>query len=187
MRRTAPPGLAPPLRGINETDISTEQPTAQTHTRLPRPHEQPRRTASAKTAASQGAQTADGKHSTEATVLTQAIDDQRLPRSRRIRKRAEFVRLQRRTGQRAGLCFVVITEAPRRGVTRLGITASRKVGGAVVRNRIKRLVREFFRRHHHQISPPQDVLVIVRPAAAQVSYGEVKRDLAAALKIPVST
>ena len=79
--------------------------------------------------------------------------------------------------------FVVITEPVRSGSSRIGITASRHVGGAVVRNRVKRLVREFFRRHQHRILPPQDVLVIARPAAAQAAYSDVQRELARALRI----
>jgi ribonuclease P protein component len=186
MKSTAPWGLAPPLRGPNEKNIPTEQPTAQAYARLPHSHEQSRRAGSVKATARQGAQTVDGKHSTEAAVLTQAGGYLRLPRSRRIRKRTEFVRLQRGAGRRAGPRFVVITEVARHGVSRLGITASRKVGGAVVRNRIKRLVREFFRHYQQQLVPSRDVLVIVRPSAADASCTEVEHELAAALKIALT-
>jgi len=57
------------------------------------------------------------------------------------------------------------------------------VGGAVVRNRVRRLVREFFRRHKFQIVPPQDVLVIARAGAASASLTEVSTELAQALKL----
>jgi len=186
MKGTAPRGLVPPPRGTNEANISTEQPKTEAHARLPRSHGYRRRTASAETAAGQGAQTVDGQHTTETAGLIQGSADQRLPRSRRIRKRAEFLRLQRGPGKRAGSCFVVITGVSRCGTSRLGITASRKVGGAVVRNRIKRLVREFFRHHRERIMPPRDVLVIVRPEAAATGYAEVERELAAALKITLT-
>ncbi len=185
MTSTGLVGLATPLRGTDETNVSTEQPTAQTHTRLPRPHEQPGRATGAQAAAGQGPQTADGQYSAQTTVLKPALVDQRLPRSRRIRKRAEFLRLQRSSGRRAGDCFVVITAPTRCGTSRIGITASRKVGGAVVRNRIKRLIREFFRRHREQISPPRDVLVIARPDAARATYAVVEQELSKALKLDV--
>jgi ribonuclease P protein component len=80
---------------------------------------------------------------------------------------------------------VVITELRRDGCSRLGITASRKVGNAVVRNRIKRLVRDFFRRHQHLIQPAQDVLVIARNGADTATLADVQRELAGALKIDV--
>ena len=54
-------------------------------------------------------------------------------------------------------------------VRRIGITASRKVGGAVVRNRIKRGVRDWFRRSREQLPDSVDVVVIARPAAAALS------------------
>lgn len=187
LRGLAPLGVATPLRGSDETNVSTEQPTTQTHTRLSSAHEHPRRTAGAQAAAGQGPQAADREHPAQAAVLKRTLVDQRLPKSRRIRKRAEFVSMQRAGGRRAGSCFVVITVPVRSGISRIGITASRKVGVAVVRNRIKRLVREFFRRHWQQISPPRDVLVIARAGAAHASYHLVEQELGKALKIDVSS
>jgi ribonuclease P protein component len=59
---------------------------------------------------------------------------------------------------------------------RVGITVSKKVGSAVTRNRIKRLVREYLRRH--EFAPGLDVVVIAkRNAAAADGYRDVARDL----------
>jgi ribonuclease P protein component len=54
---------------------------------------------------------------------------------------------------------------------RLGIVASRKVGGAVVRNRAKRLVREAFRIASGLFPPGVDAVVVVRPAFAAIRDG----------------
>ena len=77
--------------------------------------------------------------------------------------------------------FVVLTRTTA-GPSRLGITTSRKVGGAPTRNRIRRLVREFFRRNRHRIVPPLDVVVIARPDAAQVTYLDVDQQLSHTLR-----
>jgi len=175
-----------PLKGTNETNVSTEQPKAQTNSRFSRPHEQPRRTPGAQAAARQRSQAADRQHPTEAATLTASPRGQRLPRTIRIRKRPEFLALERSGRRRAGTRFVVLTQSNHLGVSRLGITASRRVGGAVVRNRVKRLVREFFRRHRIAIVPPQDIVVIARPPAATATYADVRRDLGKALKVDVA-
>lgn len=72
-------------------------------------------------------------------------------------------------------------------VRRIGITASRKVGGAVVRNRIKRSVREWFRRSREQLPAAVDVVVIARPPAAGLSGPELAArlsELAGEAKLP---
>jgi ribonuclease P protein component len=179
----SPPGQIPPLRGTNETNVSTEQQTTEAHTRFPRPHGHRRRPSGAETPARQGAETPDRQYSSEATRLTRSAGGQRFPKAKRIRKRSEFLKLQQIGRRWAGTRFVVITAPCRGDVSRLGITASRRVGSAVVRNRVKRLVREFFRQHHDYIQPPRDVLVIARPQAAGAEYAEVKRELGTALRI----
>jgi ribonuclease P protein component len=87
------------------------------------------------------------------------------PRAQRIRKRAEFVRIQDgsvRVSTRHLLLLLALAaqaDAP----PRLGVVASRKVGPAVVRNRAKRLVREAFRLHPEVFPSGLDVVIIVRP------------------------
>ena len=67
------------------------------------------------------------------------------------------------------------------GETRLGITASRKVGGAVERNRAKRLVREFFRLHRAKLQPGSDIVVIVRAGAEKLSFEHAESELGSIL------
>jgi len=66
--------------------------------------------------------------------------------------------------------------------TRLGMTASRKVGNAVVRNRLKRWTREFYRRWPERGSlPGADLVIHFKPAAAQASHAALDRELASLL------
>jgi ribonuclease P protein component len=53
---------------------------------------------------------------------------------------------------------------------RMGITASRKVGSAVKRNRVKRLLREFFRLNKLRLPPSSDIVFIAKPGADKLDY-----------------
>lgn len=106
---------------------------------------------------------------------------QRFPREYRFRKRPEFLAIQRRGRRLATRHFIVITRRKEAAPSRLGITTSRKVGNAPVRNRVRRLVREFFRRWRPALSPHRDILVIARPQAKELGYWDVERELAQAL------
>jgi ribonuclease P protein component len=104
-----------------------------------------------------------------------------LPPARRIRRRREFQRVFD-AGRRAHGRYLTIIAAPSPGPdSRLGIVASKKLGGAVVRNRAKRLIREMFRT---QESPDRasDLVVIPKPGALQVQTAEVVSDYRSTLK-----
>ncbi|MEZ4380192.1 MAG: ribonuclease P protein component [Nannocystaceae bacterium] len=73
-----------------------------------------------------------------------------------------FVRHRRRTKEEA--------DAP---PTRLGITVTRKIGKAVTRNRIKRLVRDGFRRQRRDFAPGLDLVWIAKRGAAAIHYADV--------------
>ena len=111
------------------------------------------------------------------TAAADADRWQRFPPRFRLRKRHEFVALQRHGQRHSAAHFVVITRTLASAPARLGVTTSRKVGSAPERNRVRRLVREFFRRHRALIDPPRDVLVIARPEAAALSYADVVQQL----------
>ncbi len=56
---------------------------------------------------------------------------------------------------------------------RVGIVVSKKVGKAVVRNRIKRRIREIVRRSH---LPPAELMIVAKPEAAEADFAELTRD-----------
>jgi len=77
-------------------------------------------------------------------------------------------------GKRVHTASFVLVVRPGAGGTRLGITVTRRVGGAVDRNRVKRLVREVFRRNRGLFPADADVVVIARPGAEKLDYARVR-------------
>ena len=70
-----------------------------------------------------------------------------------------------------------------RSAPRIGITASRKVGNAVVRNRFKRRIRDWFRHNRGEIDSNLDIVVIARPSGSRLSYAELDARLSRLLDI----
>jgi ribonuclease P protein component len=102
-------------------------------------------------------------------VETAARSGKRAPaRANRVRKRAEYLEVQS-GGLRISVdCLVfVVLRRPAGSPVRLGITASRKIGGAVQRNRARRLIREAFRAVFQELPEALDVVVIVRRPLAE--------------------
>jgi ribonuclease P protein component len=102
--------------------------------------------------------------------------EQGFPAACRIQERRDFKIVERQGGRASGPHFVVFVQSRGKSIHRLGITVSRRVGGAVVRNRVKRLVREVFRRHKGDV-PRGDSVVIARTGAGNLSYGGASEEL----------
>lgn len=98
----------------------------------------------------------------------------RFPAARRVRKRPEFQEIQARARRVSTPCFVLLLRArPTATGARLGITASRRVGNAVVRSRAKRLVREAFRASRDLWADDIDLVVIVKKAPPGLGLQQV--------------
>ncbi len=103
--------------------------------------------------------------------------DQRLRREMRIRDTAQY-RALARDGRRFFTRHLVVQYRPGDGLhSRFGVTASRRVGGAVVRNRLKRWVRENSRRTLGRIPGTWDVVWILRRGAGSCSHGELDEQM----------
>lgn len=99
-----------------------------------------------------------------------------LNRDDKLLKRSDFVALTASGKKMHSSHFLVVWSDQSASRVRLGITASRKVGGAVTRNRIKRLVREYFRLHktHFIIG---DFNIIAKRGAEHLTFREVCQEL----------
>lgn len=110
---------------------------------------------------------------------------QGFPKAARIRRRREFLSLGRTGERRRTESFIFLSQATA-GLPRLGLTVSRKVGSAVVRNRLKRRVREVFRRHPDRPRFHNDVVAIAKVGAGALTLDDVGREFASAVGRPAT-
>jgi ribonuclease P protein component len=108
-----------------------------------------------------------------------------LPKGKRLAKRREFLRVYE-TGRKVVSRYVVLFFAANElSLSRIGITATKKIGKANIRNRLKRWTREVYRRQREPLGIDQrsvDVVVNVKPNAADASFADYSRDLGRALQ-----
>jgi ribonuclease P protein component len=106
-----------------------------------------------------------------------------LPKSARVKQRREFERIRAKGRRLSSGCLIANWLAlPAENRSRLGVITSRKVGSAVVRNRARRLLRETFRRHQHDLANPATIVLVARPSIAGKAFETVERDYLTALR-----
>lgn len=99
---------------------------------------------------------------------------ERFPPRARLRRKREFERVFR-SGVRCGApALRLIIARGESGIPRLGLAVSRKVGPAVVRNLLKRRLREIFRRDRGLLPEPLDIVVVPQAGADRLSYAELR-------------
>ena len=103
---------------------------------------------------------------------------ERLTRASRLRRRREYLAVQRQ-GRRVHTPHFIMVVLPGTG-QRLGVTVTKKVAGAVGRNRVKRLAREVFRRNRDLFPPKTDVVLVARSGAEGLDYARLLAEVAGA-------
>ena len=171
-----------PVDGVfGETNIPAEQKKTSEDARISSPDEDHRRPRGYKTPPGQGPQASrrfrlDGAPDLPTLEREGAGMDESFPPERRIRKGSEFAVVLRKGRKRKCPYFTLhILSTPSRRRARIGIIASRRVGGAVQRNRAKRLLREVFRRHGSQLPAGADLVAVARNSIAMARLEDVER------------
>jgi ribonuclease P protein component len=99
-------------------------------------------------------------------------------RKYRIKKNEDFQTVFRQGKSIANRQFVIyMLQKPEEREFRIGLSVSKKIGNAVTRNRVKRLIRQVFSEEKHRIASGKEFIIIARKPAADMDYHEVKSSL----------
>jgi ribonuclease P protein component len=177
----------PLLAAGDEKDLSTAQPPSFTDARIHGAHGHAGRKKHTQAPPRQGAPAPDDNHSSEAARLDRRRSAVLISNSAgfgasdRLRKSGEFLQLQRRGARYQSGHFVLYGLGGATGErSRLGITVSRRIGNAVVRNRLKRWVRECYRLKLRAMLPAGvKIVVIARKGAGELDWMAAEAELLA--------
>ena len=92
-----------------------------------------------------------------------------------VKENYEFRRLYRKGKCAVTPALVLYCQKNRQGRTRLGVTVSTKLGKAVIRNRVRRRLREIWRLHLPEMQPGWDIILVARGRAVRSSYQKIDR------------
>ena len=106
-----------------------------------------------------------------------------LGRKARIKQSRDFARLRREAQRAASGCLIANWgRLPAAGHSRLGVITSGKIGNAVNRNRARRLLREVFRLHQHELAQPIELVLVARQSIVGKRFGQVEKDFLTTLR-----
>jgi ribonuclease P protein component len=110
------------------------------------------------------------------------MSDERFPKHERLRKRREYLQVDARKTRKliTGHLIILAARNPE-SHARLGITVSKRVGGAVQRNRMKRLLREIYRRNKEIFPHGYDFVLIARKQDRNTCYHTLLQEIQSAM------
>ena len=105
------------------------------------------------------------------------MKEQAFRRTEKVTNKSSYRIIYEQGVRRSSRFFTIITCGNSMGIKRLGITVTKKTGNAVFRNRMKRLIREFFRRNKDLFPAGHDTVVMAKKNIPPLTYLETEQDL----------
>ena len=107
----------------------------------------------------------------------------RFGRAARIKQGRDFARV-RQQGERLATGCLIANWQPltKLAHSRLGVVTAKRLGNAVVRNRARRLLRETFRLHRHELATPIDLVLVARTSIVGKEFASIERDFLTTLR-----
>lgn len=99
------------------------------------------------------------------------------PRSCRLVRRADFDAVYRHGRRRSSPSFAIFFRHNELDISRFGMSVKRTLGGAVLRNRIRRRIREILRLNRQEIASGWDIVIHPRPSALTADYAPLSAEL----------
>jgi ribonuclease P protein component len=91
-----------------------------------------------------------------------------------LKKNSEFQRVYGRRKSYANSYLIMYIAPNHSEVSKIGISASKKIGNSIVRHHVSRLIREAYRLNKEQLAGGFDIVIVARPAAAEVRFHEIE-------------
>ena len=162
-----------------ETPVSAIEDSSQTPARIPQPEFHEERARHIEKPPARGPQAPHARRHLSMNAPSRSL---RFPRERRITRGRDFQQA-RATGRRLAVgCLVLNWVNASSEQTRLWVITSKKIGGAVVRARARRLLRESFRLNQHRIISPVDLVLVARQSIVDKDFAGVEGDFVSALR-----
>ncbi len=152
----------------SETDFSTIKHQAKTESWISRAHGHGRRAQYNPPSPAERPETAQRIKSTSDEPVVPGQN--KFPRRERLTRQSEYLDVYRNGEKQVGRAFICYAVRRHGQGRKLGIAVSRKVGKAVVRNRLKRYIRETYRTHRLHLAEDAHIVFVARPAAAAFDY-----------------
>lgn len=102
---------------------------------------------------------------------------EKFPKDEHLRRKRDFQAVFKNGKKGVGQAFICYMFKRQGQGRKLGLAVSRKVGNAVVRNRVKRFIRETYRTNRENLDNNLHLIVIAKPSAAALNFGQSSKEL----------